>query len=74
LVFYVKDTGVGIEPEKQPMVFERFRSVDTKFVSQHGGIGLGLNIAKSMVELLGGEIFVVSDKGHGSVFGFFLPL
>jgi signal transduction histidine kinase len=74
LVFYVKDTGVGIEPEKQPMVFERFRSVDTKFVSQHGGIGLGLNIAKSMVELLGGEIFVVSEKGQGSVFGFFLPL
>lgn len=74
LVLYVKDTGIGIEPDKIQMVFERFRSVDSKFMSQHGGVGLGLNISKSLAELLGGSIFVKSQKGRGSVFGFLLPL
>ncbi|MBN2744683.1 MAG: HAMP domain-containing histidine kinase [Marinilabiliaceae bacterium] len=73
VVLYVKDTGIGIAPEQQQMVFERFRMVDTKFVSQHGGVGLGLNIAKALVELMGGHIFVYSEPGKGSVFGFTLP-
>lgn len=74
LVLYVKDTGIGIDEEKQPLVFDRFRRVDTMFVSHHGGVGLGLNISRSLVEMLGGQIFVQSRKGVGSTFGFFLPL
>ncbi|WP_062127817.1 sensor histidine kinase, partial [Geofilum rubicundum] len=63
LVLFVKDTGIGIDPENTPLVFERFRSVDSKYVSQHGGFGLGLNISKNLAELLGGEVFVRSEKG-----------
>jgi len=74
LVLYVSDTGIGIDADKQHMVFERFRMVDSKFMSQHGGVGLGLNIAKSLVELMGGVIFVTSETGKGSTFGFYLPL
>ncbi len=74
LVIYVKDTGVGIETEQTSLVFDRFRSVDSKFMSHHGGVGLGLNISKSLVELLGGIIFVKSKKGKGSMFGFLLPI
>jgi len=74
LVLYVSDTGIGIDADKQHMVFERFRMVDSKFMSQHGGVGLGLNIAKSLVELMGGVIFVTSEPGKGSTFGFYLPL
>jgi signal transduction histidine kinase len=74
LVLYVSDTGIGIEADKHHMVFERFRMVDSKFVSQHGGVGLGLNISKSMVELMGGKIFVSSEPDKGSTFGFYLPL
>ena len=74
LVLYVKDTGIGIDTEKIPLVFERFRSVDSKFMSHHGGFGLGLNISKSLAELLGGAIFVKSSKGKGSVFGLLLPV
>jgi signal transduction histidine kinase len=74
LVLYVKDTGIGIEQESVQLVFDRFRSVDAKYVSQHGGFGLGLNISRSLAELLGGEVFVKSQKGKGSVFGLLLPL
>lgn len=74
LVLYVKDTGIGIDTEKIPLVFERFRSVDSKFMSHHGGFGLGLNISKSLAELLGGAIFVKSSKGNGAVFGLLLPV
>jgi signal transduction histidine kinase len=74
LVLYVEDTGTGIDAESLHLVFERFRSVDSKFVSQHGGFGLGLNISKSLAELLGGEVFVRSEKSEGAVFGLLLPL
>lgn len=73
VVLYVLDTGIGIASDQQQLVFERFRMVETKFVSQHGGVGLGLNIAKALVELMGGQIFVISNEGKGSVFGFSLP-
>jgi signal transduction histidine kinase len=74
LVLYVEDTGIGIEAESLHLVFERFRSVDSKFVSHHGGFGLGLNISKSLAELLDGEVFVRSEKGEGAIFGVLLPL
>ncbi|NJK85458.1 MAG: hypothetical protein HC906_05315 [Bacteroidales bacterium] len=66
--FFVSDTGVGIPPEKQSMVFERF----TQLTDGHrfGGNGLGLSIVKGMVQLMGGDIWVDSQPGIGSTFYF----
>ncbi|NOZ35826.1 MAG: PAS domain S-box protein [Chlorobi bacterium] len=70
---FVKDTGIGIKPEKQKSIFERFSQED-KGVSEHlGGLGLGLSIAKENTELLGGTIFLESKKGKGSVFYINIP-
>ena len=74
LIFFVKDTGIGIEEDKQNFIFDRFSRIDAKYVSHHGGLGLGLNIAKSVVELMNGEVFVISTKGVGSTFGFYLNI
>ena len=71
--FYVKDTGIGINPEKHTMIFERFSQEDKSFSSKFGGLGLGLSIAKENVELLGGTISVQSEKGIGSKFMFSIP-
>ena len=71
--FYVKDTGIGINPEKHTMIFERFSQEDKSFSSKFGGLGLGLSIAKENVELLGGTIEVQSEKGIGSKFMFSIP-
>ncbi|MFB6319311.1 PAS domain S-box protein [Saccharicrinis sp. FJH54] len=70
---YVSDTGVGIEKNKQAMIFERFRQADEK-ASQKGGAGIGLSISKGLVEILGGEISLNSVSGKGSTFSFTLPL
>ena len=70
LRFYVADTGIGIEPEKQAQVFDRFVKLDT-FVP---GTGLGLSISKSIIEQLGGTIGVDSKVGEGSCFWFTLPI
>ncbi len=70
---YVKDTGIGIRPEKQDIIFERF-SQEEKNISIHaGGLGLGLSIAKENTELLGGKIHLKSEKGKGSVFYVTIP-
>lgn len=74
LVFFVKDTGIGIKPEKQKLVFDRFRRIDTKYLSQHGGVGLGLNISKSLVDLMDGQVFLFSEPHKGSTFGFYLNI
>jgi PAS domain S-box-containing protein len=73
VVFYVKDTGIGISPEKLDVVFRRFRQEDESTTRNYGGTGLGLAISKGIVELLGGEITVESVKGKGSVFTFTIP-
>jgi PAS domain S-box-containing protein len=72
--FYVTDTGIGIPKDKQESVFERF--VQTKDAKTHDceGAGLGLAITKAYVEMLGGEIWVKSNKGFGSTFFFTLPI
>lgn len=70
LRFYVADTGIGIEPDKQAQVFERFVKLNT-FVH---GTGLGLSISKSIIEQLGGTIGVDSEPGKGSCFWFILPI
>jgi len=69
----VTDTGVGIQPEHLPRVFERFYRVDPARSRDDGGTGIGLAIARSIVESHGGRIVAESDPGHGSVFTFDLP-
>lgn len=71
--FYVKDTGIGISSENLSSIFERFRQLNNSDSDNVGGIGLGLNIVKRLVELMEGEISVVSNVGVGSEFYFTLP-
>jgi PAS domain S-box-containing protein len=70
----VADTGPGIPKEAQSYVFDPFRRVDESVTRQHEGTGLGLSIVKQLVGLLGGEITLTSEVGHGSVFTVVLPL
>lgn len=71
----VSDTGVGIPEEFLPHVFERFRQADASFTREHGGLGLGLAIARHLVDLHGGGIFVASGgRGKGSTFRIELPV
>ncbi|KEQ65307.1 uncharacterized protein M437DRAFT_18486, partial [Aureobasidium melanogenum CBS 110374] len=67
----VKDTGIGISKENQTKLFERFQQATPKTGQMYGGSGLGLNIARKMCQLHGGEIGVSSVEGEGSTFGFF---
>lgn len=73
LEFYVTDTGIGIEPDKQEVIFHHFRQADDSIARNYGGTGLGLAICKSLVQLMGGTITVDSEKGKGSTFSFTLP-
>ena len=73
LEFYVKDTGVGLTDKEQNIVFDRFRQgegIDDKIIE---GTGLGLSISKGLVELLGGQMWVIAEKGRGSIFFFSIP-
>jgi two-component system, sensor histidine kinase and response regulator len=70
----VSDTGIGIPPDKQTLIFERFTQIDATSHRQAGGVGLGLTICKRLVELMGGRIRVESRLGAGSTFIVTLPL
>jgi len=70
----VSDTGIGIPAREMSRVFERFFQVETHLTRRYGGMGLGLAIAKSMVELHNGRIWVESEEGKGSTFTFLLPI
>lgn len=72
--FSVRDTGIGIAPEKLEAIFHAFEQADDYINLRFGGTGLGLNISKGVIELLGGKAFVESRPGKGSLFGFDLPL
>lgn len=69
----VIDSGPGIAPEHQPIVFDRFRQVGDPMTDKPQGTGLGLAISKRIVEHLGGRIWVHSEPGHGAVFSFTVP-
>jgi len=73
LVVEVKDTGCGIDREERQLLFEPYRRLNSDREGL-GGLGLGLSLAKKLVELHGGKIWVESEKGRGSTFGFSLPL
>ena len=70
----VTDDGIGIPARDLPRVFERFFQVETHLTRRHGGMGLGLAVAKAMVELHSGRIWAESQEGQGSTFTFLLPI
>lgn len=71
--FFVKDTGIGIPKDKVELIFQRFRQADIDITKKFGGTGLGLAISKSLVDLMGGNIWVDSQPEIGSTFYFTLP-
>ena len=70
VIVSVKDTGIGIPPEKVEVIFDRFTQVDSSTTRKLGGTGLGLTISKQLVEMMGGRIWVESEQGQGSTFYF----
>ncbi len=74
ILFYVKDTGIGIPNEAKDLIFERFAQADAEIKANYGGTGLGLSISKSFTQMLEGKLWVESSIGLGSTFFLSLPI
>lgn len=74
LVFVVRDSGLGISPEKKEEIFNRFVQVERTQAGRYDGLGIGLSIVKSYAEMIGGSISLESVEGEGSVFYFIMPV
>src|SRR6185436_1137815 len=70
----INDTGPGLDPEAQALLFQRFTQIDGSMTRRHGGAGLGLAICKGLAEAMGGTISVDSQVGEGSTFRLVLPI
>lgn len=73
ILLSVRDTGIGVPPEKLSSIFEGFTQADDAINRRYGGTGLGLTITRQLVEMMGGEIEVASQEGHGSQFNLSIP-
>jgi PAS domain S-box-containing protein len=73
LLFFVRDTGIGIPDDKKKIIFERFRQVDDSTTRKFGGAGLGLSICKGLIDLMHGKLWVESEENKGSTFYFTTP-
>jgi signal transduction histidine kinase len=74
MLFQVADSGPGLSPQQQKIIFERFTQLDSGHTRQYGGTGLGLSIVRELVALLGGEVAVQSEAGKGAVFNVTMPI
>lgn len=73
IIFAVKDTGIGVDVDKQDIIFDRFVQADSYVTRPYEGIGLGLSISKSYADLLNGKVWVESESGNGSTFYLSIP-
>ena len=74
MIISVKDTGIGIQKDKQEFIFDRFRQVDQSLTRNNEGSGIGLSLVKSLVEMNGGKISVESKYGYGTKFIIEMPI
>ena len=73
-LFFVEDSGIGIPANSMELIFEKFTQLDQSLSREYGGTGLGLTVTRRFVDLLGGDIWVISEENKGSSFFFTIPI